>query len=391
MGQIPSTPSIIPVPFATNGQKNSIPETISTPGAPDASWSVGFPSITMINKQAGGKPPLGKDFNGVLNQLSNNAFFAQSGCIYAWNNTLNYLAGSHCAGSDGHEYIALLPSGPDIPATGSGYVGAKDPTDSDNETYWLDMTYQLTHSTPTTMLCNVRDVITTSGTWTAPVTGWYKVTCIGGGGGGGAGGLGGDNIAGNGGGQGGTTSFGSAVTAVGGSGGGGGSDGATSGGGGGAGSVVIDFLYKTADSTVAITIGAGGTGGTRGAIGQTAGGNGAGPNGGIGGLSQGGGYGNGAGGAPGAGNGISHTANIAIWKFGGTGAITGYPYGCGGGGGGGGAAVWGGYLDCGGQAFGNAQKGFGYQSTLTADQYALGGHGGSGAVILEYFNPAVTA
>ena len=136
MGQIPTTPSIIPVPFATNGQKNAIPETVSTAGSPNASWSNGFPSITMINKQAGGKPPLGMDFNGVLNQLSNNAFFAQSGGLYPWNSSLNYLAGSHVQGSNGVEYIAMKPSGPDIPASGSGYVGAQNPT-TDNGTYWL--------------------------------------------------------------------------------------------------------------------------------------------------------------------------------------------------------------------------------------------------------------
>jgi len=237
------------------------------------------------------------------------------------------------------------------------------------------------------MMYNVREVLTTSGTWTAPVTGWYKVTCIGGGGGGGAGAPGGAiSKAGQGGGQGGTTSFGS-ITATGGSGGGGGGHGCSSGGGGGAGDVVIGYVYKAASSSVTVTIGAGGSGGARG-TGQD-GTDGSGPNGGKGGT-NGGGSGTAGGGAPGAGNGEQHINDVATWHFGGTGALTGYAYGCGGGGGGGGAIEWG-YFDCGGQAFGNAEKGYGYQSGLTSDQYGLGGGGGAGAVILEYFNPAVTA
>lgn len=144
MGTIPTNPPIIPVPFATNGQKNAIPQNAGTVGSANASWDQGFPGITMIAKQAGGKPPLGKDFNGVLNQLSSNAFFAQSGCVYAWSDTLNYLAGCHAQGTDGHEYIALQPSGPDVPASGGGYVGAQNPTSSTG--YWLDFTSALSHS-----------------------------------------------------------------------------------------------------------------------------------------------------------------------------------------------------------------------------------------------------
>lgn len=37
------------------------------------------------------------------------------------------------------------------------------------------------------LMCNTRAILTTSGSWTAPVTGWYKFLIIGGGGGGGGG------------------------------------------------------------------------------------------------------------------------------------------------------------------------------------------------------------
>lgn len=139
---IPVTPVVIPEPFAENGAKNTIPD--QSPGGtePNASWNTGFPPITMINRQAGGKPPLGADFNGILNALSQHAFFTQSGCIFPWRGSeddfpgLNYLVGAHVLGADMKEYIAVQPSGPDIPASGGGYVGPRDPTTDSDRTWW---------------------------------------------------------------------------------------------------------------------------------------------------------------------------------------------------------------------------------------------------------------
>lgn len=139
---IPVTPVVIPEPFAENGAKNTIPD--QSPGGtePNASWNTGFPPITMLNRQAGGKPPLGADFNGILNALSQHAFFTQSGCIFPWRGSeddfpgLNYLVGAHVLGADMKEYIAVQPSGPDIPASGGGYVGPRDPTTDSDRTWW---------------------------------------------------------------------------------------------------------------------------------------------------------------------------------------------------------------------------------------------------------------
>lgn len=139
---IPVTPVVIPEPFAENGTKNTIPD--QSPGGtePNASWNTGFPPITMINRQAGGKPPLGADFNGILNALSQHAFFTQSGCIFPWRGSeddfpgLNYLVGAHVLGADMKEYIAVQPSGPDIPASGGGYVGPRDPITDSDRTWW---------------------------------------------------------------------------------------------------------------------------------------------------------------------------------------------------------------------------------------------------------------
>mgnify|MGYP000953921019 CR=1 FL=1 len=138
---IPVTPVVIPEPFAENGAKNTIPD--QSPGGtePNASWNTGFPPITMLNRKAGGKPPLGADFNGILNALSQHAFFTQSGCIFPWRGSeddfpgLNYLVGAHVLGADMKEYIAVQPSGPDIPASGGGYVGPRDPT-TDSDRTW---------------------------------------------------------------------------------------------------------------------------------------------------------------------------------------------------------------------------------------------------------------
>lgn len=66
-----SQPTKIQVPFASSGQKNTIPvpsQASTTPGA--ASFADGFPSLTMQSLASGGVPPSGKDFNGILNMIT---------------------------------------------------------------------------------------------------------------------------------------------------------------------------------------------------------------------------------------------------------------------------------------------------------------------------------
>lgn len=142
---IPSIPVVIPMPFAQNGERRDIPDNNTTPGSAAASWAVGFPPVTRINKQAGGKPPYGLDFQGIFHALSQHLFFAQSGNVYPWQGAngafpgLDYLTGAHVLGSDGSEYVALMPSGPDVPNTeGGGFVGPVDPvTDAEAKGgYW---------------------------------------------------------------------------------------------------------------------------------------------------------------------------------------------------------------------------------------------------------------
>lgn len=217
--------------------------------------------------------------------------------------------------------------------------------------------------TPTT-----RRVVTTTGTYTAPVTGWYKATVIGGGGGGGKGGA---NLAtggGTGGLQGGSTVFGS-VTVSGGSGGGGGAGSGGGGGGGAAGAVAVGYLRFTAGQAVSVSVGAGGSGGNSSTGGV--GGKGGGPHPGAGGTAH---FQGGQGASPGGGHGESgvYTGNDGPGGGGGAGGTTGLGYG-GGGGGGGGLRNHGGF---GGRSSDGGAAG--------ADGAGDGGDGGNGAVILEY-------
>jgi len=66
-----SAPAKLVEAFAAGGAKNTIlvPSQIGiTPGA--ASWTDGFPPLTMTPVSGGGIPPSGLDFNGILNALS---------------------------------------------------------------------------------------------------------------------------------------------------------------------------------------------------------------------------------------------------------------------------------------------------------------------------------
>lgn len=130
---IPNFPPVLPMPIANSGDVNDIPVTTPT-GTGQLSFQAGFPFITQVPLLAGGIAPSRPDMNAALRLLSQHAFFAQSGGVYPWQGAdgdfagLNYLAGWHVMGADGNEYTAKLPNGPDVPATGGGFVGPKDPT-----------------------------------------------------------------------------------------------------------------------------------------------------------------------------------------------------------------------------------------------------------------------
>lgn len=62
------TPSRIQLPFADSGAKNVIPVASQIPITPGAaSYTDGFPPLTMLPIAAGGIPPFGTDVNGIFN------------------------------------------------------------------------------------------------------------------------------------------------------------------------------------------------------------------------------------------------------------------------------------------------------------------------------------
>lgn len=81
-------PDLIITPFAEDaapGYVDTIPESLPPGSDPQyASWSQGFPPVTMTPLGAGGIPPRGQSFNGVLNAISNHLVFIEGGGQYKW-------------------------------------------------------------------------------------------------------------------------------------------------------------------------------------------------------------------------------------------------------------------------------------------------------------------
>lgn len=88
------------VPFADSGTKNAIPVASQigvTPGA--ASFMDGFPPLTMTPLAAGGVPPYGADFNGILNFLSAAARWQQAGGAYPYDPEFSTAIGGYPKGA----------------------------------------------------------------------------------------------------------------------------------------------------------------------------------------------------------------------------------------------------------------------------------------------------
>lgn len=128
---IPSKPPLLRNVIGYDADVFSLPDT-TVDGSGALSYESGWPRITATSLKAGGKAPQREYFNQVNKLLSQHLFFLQSGNLYDWSASLNYNAGAHVLGSDGLEYVAVSPSGPDVPG-----VGAKDPAGSRNKSQWL--------------------------------------------------------------------------------------------------------------------------------------------------------------------------------------------------------------------------------------------------------------
>lgn len=88
--QTSSQPKLLPVPFADGGSKQTIP-VASQIGitAGRASYTDGFPPLTRTPLAAGGVPPFGTDFNGVLNDITAAIRWKQSGAGYIFDSAFS--------------------------------------------------------------------------------------------------------------------------------------------------------------------------------------------------------------------------------------------------------------------------------------------------------------
>lgn len=91
-----SRPSNYPLPFASSGTKNTIPTPAT--GTGKASFTEGFPAVTMMPIVAGGIPPEGKDFNGILYDITTHTVWVNAGGQYQFDATLSTEIGGYPAG-----------------------------------------------------------------------------------------------------------------------------------------------------------------------------------------------------------------------------------------------------------------------------------------------------
>ncbi|HYG45602.1 MAG TPA: hypothetical protein VEA17_21965 [Bordetella sp.] len=123
--QASNAPSKSAVPFAESGTKNTIPVESQigvTPGA--ASFTDGFPPLTMTPLAAGGVPPYGADFNGIFNFLSAAVRWAQAGGRYPFDAAFaadvgGYPKGAVLAAASGNgSWLNLIDNNSTNPDTG---------------------------------------------------------------------------------------------------------------------------------------------------------------------------------------------------------------------------------------------------------------------------------
>lgn len=125
--QLSDAPVKVVVPFAAQGNKNVIPvpsQIPITPGA--ASWTDGFPPITMMDPVDGGVGPKGFDFNGVLNALSALTRWLNAGAGFTYDAAFaatvgGYPLGARVLRADHSGYwLNILDGNASNPDTGGG-------------------------------------------------------------------------------------------------------------------------------------------------------------------------------------------------------------------------------------------------------------------------------
>lgn len=93
-----NAPDKMPVPFADSGLKTIIPPTTDNVTG-RAGYNQGFGAINMTPKLAGGIPPFGQDFNGILFAITESLRFFQAGSIYTYDSVFSAAVGGYRAGA----------------------------------------------------------------------------------------------------------------------------------------------------------------------------------------------------------------------------------------------------------------------------------------------------
>lgn len=93
-----SIPKFFQRAFAQNGGKQDVPITGDSSGG-RATYDTGFPPVTRIPIVAGGIPPFGTDFNGVLYDLSQAIQYVQSGVTFPFNQDFATAIGGYEIGA----------------------------------------------------------------------------------------------------------------------------------------------------------------------------------------------------------------------------------------------------------------------------------------------------
>nr|EMB1299584.1 hypothetical protein [Escherichia coli] len=93
-------PTKMAVPFANSGEKQTIP-VASQIGISSgrASFTDGFPPLTRTPLTAGGIPPYGTDFNGILNAITSSIRWSNAGGVYSFDSDFSSSVGGYPKGS----------------------------------------------------------------------------------------------------------------------------------------------------------------------------------------------------------------------------------------------------------------------------------------------------
>ena len=95
-----TVPSKISIPFAESGNRNVINANLEAGDASNkATFTYGFPQITMTPKASGGLPPFGRDMNGILYSVTAMLQYMQAGGQYTYDSSFATAIGGYNQGA----------------------------------------------------------------------------------------------------------------------------------------------------------------------------------------------------------------------------------------------------------------------------------------------------